>query len=87
VRKRGERIVGLADAVVERAFRAPDTAKIESRRDVAHREEGLGERLRDLVVERAALLRMRMRDQRDAARRRLGDSSIRFRAPPPDLRS
>ncbi len=69
MRERSERVVGLADAFVERAFRGSDTTKIETRRDVVHRKERLREGLRDLVVERAALQRMRMRDERDAARR------------------
>ena len=66
VRERRERVVGLADAVVERARRTADAAEIEAHRGVAQRDERLGERLHDLVVERAALLRMRMRDERDA---------------------
>ena len=69
VRERRERVGGLADAVVERASRLADAAEIEAHAGVAQREERLGERLRDLVVERAALQRMRMRDERDAARR------------------
>ena len=46
VTEHGERVLGLADAFVERARRLADAAKIEARRDVAHREERLGERLR-----------------------------------------
>ena len=68
VRERRERIRGFADAIVEGPFRLADAAKIEAHAGVTQREEGLGKRLHDLVVERAALLRMRMRDQCDAAR-------------------
>jgi hypothetical protein len=69
VGKRRARVVGLARAVVKAAFGAADTAEVEADADVAQRKERLRERLRDLVVERSALLRMRVRDQRDAARR------------------
>jgi hypothetical protein len=72
-RKRGERIRGLPAAFVELAFRTADASEIEADRGVAQREERLGERLRDLVVEGAALQRMRMCDESDSARRRFGD--------------
>ena len=70
VRERRERVGGLADAVVERALGRPTPRKLKRTRDIAQREERLRERLRHLVVERAALQRMRMRDERDAAWRR-----------------
>ena len=55
------------------AFRLPDAAEVEADGGVAQRVERLRERLRHLVVERAALQRMRVGDERDAARRVLGD--------------
>ena len=82
VGERPERVLGLADALVERAVRRADTAEVEPHRHVVEREERLGERLRDLVVERAALQRVRMRDERDAApgcRRRVADDLERPR--------
>ena len=69
VRERGQRIVGLTRAVVERALGLADAAEIETHGCVAQSEKRLRERLRDLVVERAALQRMRMGDERNAARR------------------
>jgi len=72
VRKGGQRIVGLAVAVVKRAPRGADAAKVEAHGDVAQAEECLRERLRDLVVERAALQWMRMRDQRQPRGRHRG---------------
>src|SRR5437764_1102420 len=70
--ERGERIVGLAHAIVERALALPDAAEVEAHAGIVERDEGLGERLRNLVVERAALLRMRVSDERDAARLLVG---------------
>ena len=70
--QRGERIVGLADAVIECTFAVARAAEVETHACVAERDEGLGERLCDLVVQRPALQRMRMRDQRNAARRGIG---------------
>jgi hypothetical protein len=67
VGERSQRVVGLATPVVEAAFALSGAPEIEADRDVAERGEAPGERLRDLVVERAALLRMRMSDQRQAA--------------------
>ena len=61
-----QRVVGLAAPFVERAVGRAHAAEIEPHRGVAQREERLRQRLRDLVVERPALQRMRMRDQRDA---------------------
>ena len=49
-------------------FGFADAAKIEAHAGIAKREEGLGERLHDLVLERAALLRVRMGDERNPAR-------------------
>jgi hypothetical protein len=69
----GERVPRFAAAFVERALRLPDAAKVEANGRVAQRIESLGERLRNFVVERAALERMRMGDKGDAARRSLGD--------------
>ncbi len=68
MRERRERVRGLAYAVVERALGFADTAKVEAHAGIAKREEGLGERLHDLVLERAALLRVRMGDERNPAR-------------------
>ena len=62
-------IVGLAVAVVVLARARADAAEVRPHRDVAELGERARERLRDLVVERAAEERMRMGDQRDSARR------------------
>ncbi len=72
VGQRGQRIIGFAGAVVECAGASADAAKIESDAGVAQRRESLRQRLHDLVVHRPALQRMRVRDQRNAARRLLG---------------
>src|SRR6478672_7136037 len=69
VPEHGERIIRLADAFGKRARRPADAAEIETRRDVAHCVERLRQRVRDLVVERSALQRVRMADECYAARR------------------
>jgi hypothetical protein len=48
------------------------------RHHIAERDEGAGQRLRDLVFHRAAVQRVRVRDQRDAARRSLGQVEQAF---------
>ncbi len=55
----------LADAVVEHALALADAAEVEAQRREAALDEGLVEQLHDLVVHRAAGLRVRMEDQRD----------------------
>ncbi|OMP13991.1 hypothetical protein COLO4_00490 [Corchorus olitorius] len=64
----GQHVVLLADAVVVRAFGLAHTAKIQTHRRIAEADEGACQRLRDLVVLGAAEQRMRMADQRQAAR-------------------
>src|SRR6202022_1730780 len=58
-----EQIVALAVAVVVLALRLPDAAKVRAVRRVVQLDERARERLRDLVVHRAAEERMRMRDE------------------------
>ena len=65
----GTQVVALADAGVMLALRFTDTAKIRAVGHVVQLHERARERLRDLVVHRAAEQRVRMRDERDAARR------------------
>jgi hypothetical protein len=65
----GEQIVGLAAAIVETAGRGADAAEIErDRRQPRLAQRALDDR-DDLVVHRAAMLRMRMADDRRAAAR------------------
>ena len=71
-------VSGLADSVVESSFAVACAAKVESYAGVAQCNEGLGKRLRDLVVQRPALQRMRMRDQRDSARCSVGYVQCNF---------
>ena len=69
VGERGQRVVGLADAVVEDARGRADAAEVEAHRDVAEREERLRERLRRPCCRACRpATGLRMRDQRDAAR-------------------
>ena len=55
----------FADAIVERALALADSAEIEAQGGKAAAGEGLIEQLHDLVVHRAAGLRVRMEDHRD----------------------
>src|SRR2546421_11054679 len=55
-----------------RAFGLADAAKVRPPRLVAQLDESPCQRLHDLVVERAAEQRMRMRDERNADRRAFG---------------
>ena len=59
-----------------RALTRTNTAKIGTRRHIAQFNKRLGQNLRDLVVERAAVKRMRMRHQREAAPRRCRGAGI-----------
>ena len=61
----------LADAVVERALALADAAEVEPQGREAALDEGLVEQLDDLVVHRAAGLRMRVQDQATGARGRV----------------
>ena len=71
MRERRECIVRFAVALIERSGRFSDAAEVEANGSVAERKKGLGERIDNLIVERAAFGRQRMRDQRDAGNRRL----------------
>jgi hypothetical protein len=62
-------VVDFAVAAVMHAFRLADAAEVEARRRVAEADEGARQRLRHLIFHRAAVQRMRVRDQGDAARR------------------
>ena len=68
--ERGRRIRQFPDAVVERALAAADAAEIEAQHRKAAVHERVIELVDDLVVHRAAELRMRM--QHDGDRRMLG---------------
>ncbi len=65
----GQQILGLAAPFVVRPLAGADAAEIRPHRDVTQFDKGLGQGLRHLVVQRAAVERMRVRHQRDAARR------------------
>ena len=73
MREHGERVFGFADSLVERSGGATHATEIEAGRGVTQFRERSRERLRDLVVERSALQRMRMADERDALGRRCRD--------------
>ena len=64
VERRGG-VAQFADAVVEHALALADAAEIEAQRREAAADKGLVEQLHDLVVHRAAGLRVRMEDHRD----------------------
>ena len=66
---------------------APMPRKLKRTLRPAELQEGARDRLHDLVVERAAELRMRMADDRDAARRRRRRSRSRTRCARPGRRS
>ena len=75
-RQRGERVGGLADAVSKVPSLLPDAAKVEAYAGVTQCGERAGEGLRDLVVQRAALQRMRdVRPARCRAARPRGRSA------------
>jgi hypothetical protein len=74
VRGDGERIVDLAAAFVPDALRGADAAEVEANAGPAEVEAGARDRLHDLVVERAAELRVRVAGDRQAARGRGGRS-------------
>ena len=59
----------LADAIVEHALTLANAAEIEAQGGETSPGEGLVEQLHDLVVHRAAGLRMRMEDHRDGCAR------------------
>ncbi len=67
-RDHGQRVVDLADAVVPPPLRCTDTAKVEAHRTVAELHKGSCQGLDHLVVHRAAVLRVRVAQHRDAAR-------------------
>ena len=83
----GEEILDLAAALVVRAFARADAAEVRPPGRVAEVDEGARQRLHHLVVERAAVQRMRVRDERDAARLRLRARRPRTRSVPPGRRS
>ena len=67
------RVGQFADAVVEHALALADSAEVEAQGGEAAADERLVEQLHDLVVHRAAGLRVRMEDHRDRrARARTG---------------
>src|SRR5690349_6326901 len=59
----------LADPVVEYTLALADAAEVEAERGEVALDEGLIEQLHDLVVHRAARLRVRMQDQRNGRAR------------------
>ncbi len=59
-------VLALTNAIVERARRIADAAEVEAHGRIAQGEEGLGQRLCHLVIERPALQRVRVRHQRNA---------------------
>src|SRR5437867_4621969 len=63
-----EQILGFAPAFVVHALGGADAAEVGAQRHVAELEEGSRESLHDLVVERPAVERVRMGDERRAAR-------------------
>src|SRR5258708_14803010 len=63
--ERAGRIAELADAIVEHALALTDTAEIEAQRRETTADERLVEQLDELVVHRAARLRMRVQHQRN----------------------
>ena len=69
MRQRCERVVSLTIAVVEGSGGCADTAEIETYSRISQRKKSLCECVDDLVIERAAFERMRMRDKRDAGKR------------------
>ena len=70
--KRRKRIVRLAVAFVKNARGRTDTSEIEAYGGVSQREKCFCERIDDLVVERTAFERKRMRNERDTGKRREG---------------
>ena len=58
-------IAKLANAIVEQSLALADSAKVEAQCGEAAANEGLVEQLHDLVVHRAAGLRMAVEDHRD----------------------
>lgn len=65
--ERSQGVVNLTVTVIPDAFRAPDTAEIEAHRRKTEGKKTFGERINDLIIERASFQRVRMRDQREAA--------------------
>src|SRR5712672_1528598 len=61
-----EQVFGLSAAFVVLAFRFADAAEIGPQRNVTQLDEGFRESLHDLVVERPAVERVRVSDERDA---------------------
>jgi len=61
-----QQIIGFANAGIECAIAHADATKVGTHADPAGLVGGLGERGHDLVVEAAAVQRMRMRDQQQA---------------------
>ncbi len=71
--QRGANVVSFAAAEVVRSRTAAGAAEIEAQDGKARAMEGLGSAEDDLIVESAAVERMRVADQRDTLRRRIGD--------------
>ena len=67
-----EEILDFAAPLVEHTIACAYAAEIQPQRAVTERDKRLRQRLHDLVVQRAAVKRMGMGDQRDAAPRRAG---------------
>jgi hypothetical protein len=68
VRQQHGHVVGLAGTGIVHAFGTADAAEIHPYSRITELVEGARQGLRDLVVHRAAVQRMRMRNQRDASR-------------------
>ncbi|MNT52948.1 hypothetical protein D3C72_1900060 [compost metagenome] len=61
-------VVRFAHAMVVHAFGRTDAAEVDARHHVTERDKRARQGLRDLVVHRAAVQRMRMGNEGDAAR-------------------
>ena len=62
-----QHVLGFALAMIVYASRLTDAAKVRPQHDIAQLHERTGQGLRHLVVETAAIQRMRMSHQRQAA--------------------
>src|SRR5262249_14315468 len=74
-RQAGAKIIEFAAAIVPRAFARPDAAEVESQHGAADPRECLRGLIDDLRMHRAAVLRMRMRDD-DSRSTAVGTSSL-----------
>src|SRR6185503_9139946 len=80
----GAKIVRLARAIVEAAGARTDAAEIEAKHGAADAIQGLGGLIDDLGVHRAALLRVRMREDDGGAHRGRGSRLVEQRFEPAD---